>query len=76
MKRRTRRFAVAPRSGLRPDASTVATLGLRARLILSPAERDRELADLIAAHARLQREWEVLFQRLVGLLETPNRSPD
>jgi hypothetical protein len=54
----------------------VATLGLRARLILSPAERDRELADLIAAHARLQREWEVLFQRLVDLLETPNRSPD
>jgi hypothetical protein len=65
-----------PRHVLRSDAATVATVGLRARLILSNAERERELAALIAVHARLQREWEALFWRIIALLEVPNRSPD
>jgi hypothetical protein len=76
MTRRTRRFVIMPPRGSNPEVPAVASLGVRARLILSPTERKRELAELIAAHARLQRDWEDLFQRLITLLEGAGRRPD
>ena len=73
MTRRTRPFANMRPFRVGETVPTVASLGVRVRLTTSRAERDQEVADLIAAYERLCRDHEALFQRVVDLLENSDR---
>jgi hypothetical protein len=52
---------------------TVASHGVTLRIVSPDADRERDLADLIASYERLTREWDQLFQRALDLLETKPR---
>jgi hypothetical protein len=65
-------YALGPRAGS-ADAPTVASLGLRVRLVPAARERERAVADLITSCERLRGEWEALFQQVIDLLELQNR---
>jgi hypothetical protein len=52
----------------RMTAPTIASLGIRVRLIPVDPERERTVADLIASLETLQAEWARLFQQLIALL--------
>ncbi len=51
-----------------PQATTVASLGIQARLVAADSERDREVACLIARYERVCREWDRLMQQALALL--------
>lgn len=54
------------RRGVPP--ATVASLGLRMRLVAADPERERQRSDLITACETLRVEWECLFQQIIGYL--------
>ncbi len=55
---------------------TVASLGVRVRLVPAESDRQKEIAHLIAACKTLRAEWERLFQHLIALLnEDDPRDP-
>ncbi len=49
-------------------APTVASLGVRVRLVPAEPHRQEEIAHLIATSEILRAEWERLFQRVIDLL--------
>src|SRR3954453_2289122 len=49
-------------------AATVASLGVQARLVRVDADREREIASLIARYEAVRVEWERLIQQAVDLL--------
>jgi hypothetical protein len=49
-------------------ATTVASLGVQVRLAPVDPDREREVADLIAACERLRHEWDRLLTRVVDRL--------
>jgi hypothetical protein len=53
-------------AGCKPK--TVASLGMRVRLVPADLDRDRQLSDLIASCELLRAEWERLFQLIVAHL--------
>jgi hypothetical protein len=56
---------------------TVASLGVRVRLVPIDLDRESKLARLIASGETLRLEWESLFQQVVDLLNNDIRSvPD
>jgi len=58
----------------RAGPPTVASLGLRVRLIPVDADREGKLARLIASGETLRLEWESLFQQVVELLQEDVRA--
>ena len=54
--------------------ATVASLGVRVRLVPLDADRESKLARLIASGETLRLEWESLFQQIVDLLSDDVRS--
>jgi hypothetical protein len=55
---------------------TVASLGVRVRLVPAEPDRQEEIAHLIMACETLRAEWERLFQRMIDLLnEGDDRAP-
>jgi hypothetical protein len=52
---------------------TVASLGVQARLVRDDPDRERDVADLIAACERLRQEWDRLFTRVVERLREEGR---
>ncbi len=60
----------------RSGVPTVASLGVRARLVRAEPDRQEEVVHLIAACETLRAEWERLFQRVIDLLsEDDPRDP-
>lgn len=55
-----------PLAGCKPK--TVASLGMRVRLVAADLDRERQLSDLIESCEILRGEWERLFQRIVAHL--------
>lgn len=53
--------------------ATVASLGVRARLVRVDPKRERTLTDLIAACARLRQEWDRLLTQMVDRLHDEER---
>jgi hypothetical protein len=59
-----------------PQAATVASLGVQARLVPVDPERERDVACLIARYERVCRDWDRLVQQAIALLGSevrPNR---
>ena len=54
-------------------APTIASLGVRVRLVPVDPERERDIADLIASLETLHAEWERRFRRLIALLQEDGR---
>jgi hypothetical protein len=52
----------------REGVATVASSGVRVRLVRVDADREREVSDLIASYERLCVEWRCLFERAAELL--------
>ncbi|GEO14637.1 hypothetical protein MAE02_23330 [Microvirga aerophila] len=61
--------------GTQPSTAplTVASLGMRVRLIRADQDRDRQLADLIASCETLRAQWELLFRRIIDCLDDDDR---
>jgi hypothetical protein len=60
----------SPSPTLSASQSTVASLGVRARLVLPNTNREHQIKTLVASCERLRLEWEGLFQRIIDFLET------
>lgn len=67
-------ISATPDASADPDVSTVASLGVRLRLI--PNERDQELARLIRSCEVLRAESERLFRRIIDLLDEDHRGSE
>jgi hypothetical protein len=75
--RRRKALSNHDREAACPQAGTVASLGIQARLVPAVPERDREVACLIARYERVYRDLDRVVQQALALLGPevqPNRS--
>jgi hypothetical protein len=65
----SRVLVTSPAPSRSASRSTVASLGVRAHLVLPNTDREHQVKSLVASCESLRLEWESLFQRIVDFLE-------